>query len=137
MGDTLKPFRDLVKLRTLHLSFNEIASLPPKFTAGSAGSRTSASLGIRFPSRQGPPRGRGQPYAYISDAQHGQGIFEVVHQFPDEENMSAFALFQPIPSSKYEATQSGSRWALRDRFVDTLTTHLKDTASGRIADASV
>ncbi|KAF8870771.1 hypothetical protein BD779DRAFT_1680837 [Infundibulicybe gibba] len=125
-GDALESFQDLVKLRTLHLSFNEIASCLPK-----------------------NPQARtlGDSCAYISDAQHAQGIFEVVHQFP-EGTMSIFALFQliklfqPIKSlqptklSKHEAVKPRLFAVhLRDRFVDTFITHLEDKASGRTTNA--
>ncbi|KAF8890609.1 hypothetical protein BD779DRAFT_1671176 [Infundibulicybe gibba] len=135
MGDTLEPLQDLVKLRTLHLSFNRITFFPLEFITSFRWLEGARLTGNPLPQSPEDLRTLGSPHAYITDAQHARDIFEVVHQFPQEENISVFAIFQPIPSSKYKPAQSRPLAGhVRDRFIDTLVPHLK-TSLDRVPDA--
>ncbi|KAF8890607.1 hypothetical protein BD779DRAFT_1469137 [Infundibulicybe gibba] len=119
-------------LRTLRLDHNSLEEFPSKVYHRFPWLEDARLAGNPLP--QSPEdlqvRALGSPRAYIGDAQHAQGIFEVVHHFSQGDNISVFAIFQPIPSSGYEPIQSRLLAGhVRDQFVDTLTPYLKHGVS--------
>ncbi|KAF8890608.1 hypothetical protein BD779DRAFT_1799360 [Infundibulicybe gibba] len=134
-GDALEPLQDLVKLNTLHLSFNEIAFFPHKFITGFRWLEDARLAGNPLP--QSPEdlqvRILETSHAYISNTKHTQEVFEVAHRISQGENTSVFAIFQPILSVDDPTRSRLLAGHVRDRFVDTLVPYLN--ASTRIPDA--